>query len=65
MAIRAPLWSGDPSRRADYRPVGFPEGLAAFLCLGFPRLGVFLFGGNPRHKNAAELKKRQDSESRQ
>jgi hypothetical protein len=44
--------------------LGFPEGLAAFLCLGFPPSCRFLFGGNPRIKRR-RIKKRQDSESRQ
>ena len=55
---------GGSGGRSDSRTPLFPDGLAAFLCLGFPRLVVFYSGGTLDIKRR-RIKKRQDSESRQ
>ena len=41
------LWHGGSGGRSDSRTPLFPDGLAAFLCLGFLRLVVFYSGGTP------------------
>ena len=58
------LWHGGSGGRSDSRTPLFPDGLAAFLCLGFPLLVDFYLGGTLDIKRR-RIKKRQDSESRE